>query len=187
MKKLTIALSCAAALAAALPAAAQDQSRMRNALSSVYVGADVGQSKFKDACNDSALQPGCDDKDTAWGLFAGYQFNRNLAAEIAYHDLGSASGSGASRDGKTWEIDALGILPLTNQFSAYGKLGGYRGKYQGAGLDNKSNDWTWGLGVQWDFTRNVGVRGEWQQYRNLGSDGGPDVNVLRVGALYRFQ
>jgi opacity protein-like surface antigen len=76
---------------------------------------------------------------------------------------------------------------LTEQFSAYGKLGGYRGKFSGNGLDNKSNDWTWGAGVQWDLTRNVGLRGELQQYRNFGANDGPNVNVLKVGALYRFQ
>lgn len=184
MKKLSIALLSGAALAAAFPAMAQDRGRFNNALSSVYIGADVGQSKFKDACNGVA---GCDDKDTAWGLFAGYRFHPNFAAEIGYHDLGSVSAPGISRDAKTWEIDALGIVPLTNQFSAYGKLGGYRGELNGSGVDNKSNDWTWGLGVQWDFTRNVGLRGEWQQYRNFGSDGGPNANVLRVGALWRFQ
>lgn len=184
MKKLTIALSCAAALAAALPAAAQDQSRMRTALSSVYLGGDLGQSKFKDACSGIA---GCDDKDTQWGLFGGYRFHPNFAAEIGYHDLGSVSTPGGNINGKAWEIDAVGLLPLTEQFSAYGKLGGYRGKYQGRGLDNKSTDWTWGAGVQWDFTRNVGLRGEYQQYRNFGSNGGPNVDVLRVGALYRFQ
>lgn len=184
MKKLTIALSCAAALSAALPAAAQDQSRMRNALSSVYAGGDIGQSRFKDACGGLS---GCDDKDTQWGLFAGYQFNRNLGAEIGYHDLGSVSGSGASIDAKAWEIDAVGTVPLSNEFSAYGKLGGYRGKFSGNGLDNKSNDWTWGAGLQWDLTRNVGLRGEFQQYRNFGANDGPNVNVLRVGALYRFQ
>lgn len=181
MKKLSIAVSCAAALAAALPAAAQDRSGSR--LSSVYVGGDIGQSKFKDACNGFSS---CDDTDTAWGLFAGYQFNRNLGAEIGYHDLGNVSTSSGDISAKAWEIDAVGTLPLANQFSAYGKLGGYHGRFNGAGLDNKSDDWTWGAGVQWDLTRNVGLRGEFQQYRNFGANDGPNANVVRVGALYRF-
>ena len=184
MKKLTIALSCAAALAAALPAAAQDQSRMRNALSSVYLGGDLGQSTFKDACNGIAS---CDDQDTQWGLFAGYRFHPNFSVELGYHDLGTVSAPIGGVDAKAWELDAVGHMPVTEQFSAYGKLGGYRGKFDGRGLDNKSNDWTWGLGVQYDVTRNVGLRGEFQQYRNFGSNDGPNVDVLRVGALYRFQ
>lgn len=185
MKKLTIALSCAAALAAALPAAAQQQSRMRNALSSVYLGGDLGQSKFKDACNPFAS--GCDDKDTQWGLFAGYQFNQYLAAELAYHDLGTVSTPLGGIDGKTWEIVGIGSYPLANQFSVYGKLGGYRGKFEGAGSSNTNNDLTYGLGLQYDFTRNIGARAEWQRYHDMGSGDGINVDVLRVGALYRFQ
>ncbi len=184
MRKLSIALLSAAAVAAAFPAAAQDQSRMRNALSSVYLGGDIGQAKFKDACNGIS---GCDDKDTQWGLFGGYQFNRNLGAEVGYHDLGHVSTPGGSINGKAWEIDAVGSLPLTDQFSAYGKLGGYHGRFNGNGLDDKHNDWTWGAGLQWDMTRNVGLRGEFQQYRKFGASDGPNVDVVRVGALYRFQ
>src|SRR5690348_10965589 len=126
MKKSSIALFSAAALVVAFPAAAQTQGRFGNALSSAYIGADVGQAKFKDGCN--AFATGCDDKDTQWGLFAGYQFTPNIAAELAYHNLGSVSTPLGGIDASTWELTAVGMLPLANRFSAYGKLGGYRGK-----------------------------------------------------------
>lgn len=182
MKRISIALLGAVALALALPAAAQS-----NWMSSVYVGGAVGQSKFKDACNGLA---NCDDKDTSWGLFAGYQFGRTFGAELGYHDLGSASIPGASVDGKALELVGVGALPLGNQFSVYGKLGGYRGELKGGGIKETNTDLTYGLGVQWDFTRNLGVRGEWQRYPNMGGgDFGDetDVDVLRVAALWRFQ
>jgi OOP family OmpA-OmpF porin len=178
MKKFSFALLSAVAMAIALPAAAQSR------LSSVYVGGDLGQSKFRDACNGI---PGCDDKDTAWGLFAGYQFNRNIGAEIGYHDLGSVSTPLGSIDGTALELVAVGSLPLTTNFSAYGKLGGYRGKLEGLGSSNTNNDLTYGLGLQYDFARNIGVRGEWQRYQDMGTGNGVDVDVMRVGALFRFQ
>ena len=180
MKRISIALLGAAAMAAALPAAAQS-----NMLSSVYVGGDVGQSKLKDC-----VVAGCDDKDTAWGLFGGYQFNRNLAAELGYHRLGSFSSPGGDVDAKAWELVGLGSWPITDQFSVYGKLGGYRGKLDGAGHSETNTDLTYGLGLQWDFTRNVGVRGEWQRYPKMGGGGfgrDTDLDVLRVAALWRFQ
>jgi OOP family OmpA-OmpF porin len=187
MKKLTIALSSIAAVDAAVPAAAQDQSRMRNALSSVYIGADVGQAKYKDGCR---LTPGCDDNDTSWGLFAGYRFNPYLAAEIGYHDLGSISAPVATIDGQAIELVGVGSVPLNNAFSVYGKLGGYRGEAKGLGISETNNDWTYGLGVQYDVTPYIGVRGEWQRYADLGGGGfnaTTDVDVLRVGALWRFR
>ena len=185
MKKLTIALSCAAALAAALPAAAQNPSR----LSSVYVGADLGQSKFTDGCRLRGITSSdCDDKDSSWGLFAGYNFTPNLAAEVGYHDLGTVS-DGNSVDGQALELVGVGRFPITERFSAYGKLGGYRGHLKNR--ESEANtDLTYGVGVQYDFTNHLGVRGEWQRYPNMG--GGDfnretDVDVMRVGALFRFQ
>ena len=42
---------------------------------------------------------------------------------------------------------------------------------------------TWGLGGQFDFNRNIGLRAEWQRYKV--SDG--NVDNLSIGVLYRFQ
>jgi opacity protein-like surface antigen len=181
MKRISIALLSVAAMALALPAAAQ------MSMSSVYVGGALGQSKFKDACNGI---PGCDDKDTSWGLFAGYQLNRNFSAELGYHDLGSVSVPGASIDGNAWELVAVGAWPFTNQFSVYGKLGGYRGELKGGGVKESNTDITYGAGLQFDLNKNLGFRGEWQRYPKMGGgDFGQttDVDVLRVSALWRFQ
>ena len=65
-----IALS---SLAAGAPAAlAQD--------AGFYAGIGFGQSKVKDFCE--GVVGTCDDKDTAWKILGGYQFNKYLGAEI---------------------------------------------------------------------------------------------------------
>jgi OOP family OmpA-OmpF porin len=183
MKKLREVLAVTglcAALGFAGSAAAQSN------LSSWYVGGTVGQAEFKDACQGLAS---CDEKDTAWRILGGYQFNRNFAAEIGYHNLGEASAPGGAAEGTAWELVGIGTLPLGNQFSAYGKLGVYRGELEAFGAEETNNDLTFGVGLQYDFTRALGVRGEWQRYSNMG--GGAvaetDVDVLNVGAVYRFQ
>ena len=182
MKKATLAVLGAALVAFALPAAAQSSFNM----SAVYAGLAIGQSKFTDACNGI---PGCDDKDTAWGLFAGYRLHRNFAAEIGYHDLGSASAGGSHFDATAWELVGLGIWPINDQFSVYGKLGLFRGEAKSAGLSESNTDLTYGIGGQFDATQNIGLRVEWQRYPSLG--GGAlvksDVDVLRLAALWRFQ
>jgi len=192
--KMKPALVAALALSAstfALPALAQMN------LSAFYVGATVGQSEFKNACEGTTGS--CDEKDTAWRLLAGYQVNRNFAVEAGYHDLGEAKASGAgvsaSIKTKVWELVAVGMLPIANQFSAYGKLGGYHAKSEGtsnigASADENNNGVTWGVGVQWDAIPNLGARLEWQQYHDVGGDslGGKDnVNVISVGAIWRFR
>lgn len=182
MKKVSIAIFSAVAMAVALPAAAQRSSDWNR----VYLGVDAGQSKFKDACNGIA---GCDDKDTALGAFVGYRFHPNFAVEGGYHDLGKAAAPGADYKANAWELDGLASWPLGNRFSVYGKLGAFRGQAKSQGFTDNNTKATYGLGAQFGMTRNLGLRAEWQRYPHLG--GGAlvktDVNVLRVGALWQFQ
>jgi len=114
-------------------------------------------------------------------ILGGYQINRNFAAELGYHDLGKmkATAPGASLDIKAsaWELVGIGAWPVANQFSVYGKLGFYQGEVKagasltgvGSGSIKETNtDLTYGLGVQYDVSREFGIRGEWQRYGKLG-------------------
>jgi OOP family OmpA-OmpF porin len=168
--------------------------------SGFYLGAGIGHATAKDWCHEPALASGaarCDDKDTAWRLLAGYQFNRYLALEGGYHNLGKfqALVAGAQTDIKTtaWEAVALGILPIGGIVSAYGKLGAFRGETRGGGtrnnLEERKASVTFGAGVQAHVLSSFAVRGEWQRYPKLG--GGAfgattDVNVISVLGIYRF-
>ena len=168
-----------AALAFAGTAAAQSES-------SFYIGGTVGQSTLKGSCSGV---DGCDNTDTAWRILGGYQFNRYFAVELGYHDFGKASGSLGDTKAKAWEVVGLASYPLTNEFSIYGKLGGYNGKLEAPNGDETTNQVTYGAGARYDFTKQLGVRGEWQRYHAMGGDtvAKTDVDVLSVGVVYRFQ
>jgi OmpA-OmpF porin, OOP family len=182
-------LGLASAMAFAGPALAQD--------AGWYVGATLGQSKSKDACEGGPVD--CDDKDNAWRILGGYQFNKNLAIELGYTDLGEASASGggftASIEAAVWELVAVGSLPITPNFSVYGKLGMYRGETDlttnlpGISNESESNtDLTFGIGVRWDFTKNLGLRAEYQVYQDVGGGniGEGDVEVISLGVIWKF-
>ena len=182
MKSVKAVLAIAgfsAALAFAGTAAAQSES-------SFYIGGTVGQSTLKGSCLGV---DGCDNTDTAWRILGGYQFNRYFAVELGYHDFGKASGSLGDTKAKAWEVVGLASYPLTNEFSIYGKLGGYNGKLEAPNGDETTNQVTYGAGARYDFTKNVGVRGEWQRYHDMGGNNvvKTDVDVVSVGVLYRFQ
>jgi len=75
----------------------------------------------------------------------------------------------------------------STQFSVYGKLGFYRGEAKGFGDKETNTDFTYGVGVQYNFNPKLGVRGEWQQYKGVGGDDvDADVNVLSVGVVWKF-
>ena len=188
-------LSFAVATAFAGSALAQSQTQETGA----YAGLSIGQAKAKDAC-DGVPGAGisCDDKDTAWKIFGGYQFMRYLGAEAAYTDFGKAKASGGSTTAEiksnAWELVAVGSYPIgTSGFAPYVKAGFYRGEAKlssNVGVSGKGtdNDWTAGIGVRYDIMRNVAVRAEWQRYNGVGGGdvGKSDVDVLSIGALYKF-
>jgi len=171
-----------------------------------YVGLSIGQSKANDF--DCAGLASCDKKDTAWKILGGYQFNRYIAAEAAYTNLGKVkagddAGSSLEIKANALELVAVGSYPIgTSGFAPYGKFGIYRGEAKTnvnvVGLGSFSakettTDWTLGIGVRYDVMRNFAVRAEWQRYNGLngGNLGGVDVgdsaiDVISIGALYKF-
>jgi OOP family OmpA-OmpF porin len=188
-----------AALAFSAPAAFA-QARGAAADTGWYVGGSFGQSTTD--CNVPAGFS-CDDKDTAWKIFGGYQINRNFAAEAGYSQLGevTATGGGVNAKAKAtaWDLVGVGSYPLSNQFSIYGKLGFYNGEVKvssnvaGGSGKKTTTDLTYGAGVQYNFSRNLGLRGEWQRYASAKQpattvtvEDKSDVDVLSIGVVYKF-
>jgi opacity protein-like surface antigen len=121
-------LSCAVAAAIGLglgaaPALAQDNG--------FYVGAAVGGAKYP-RNGDLSIGPGMvvrgrvdKNEDFAWSLAAGYRFNRYLAVEAAYVDLGEASGTLSETEDRGIDFDAT----LDVAFSARGPMVSLIGTY----------------------------------------------------------
>lgn len=174
---------------AALPTLATAQARGGNADLGFYAGASVGQSKA-----DCGGLPNCDDKDTAYRIFGGYKFHPNIGVEGGYAPLGNIEGSGLKLESNAWDIVGVGSWPLGNNFSILGKLGFYNAEVKASGIASgkkTTTDLTYGIGGQYDFNRNLGLRLEWNRYASVkGPDsvGGDksDIDVLSVGALWRF-
>ena len=187
MKSKSSAMMVAAALAlCALPAAAQERG--------FYAGLSVGQSTANGACDGiGGAGVSCDDSSNTWKLFGGYQVNRHFAAELGYSDQlakASASGPGGTAQVKVsaWELVAVPSYPITDQFSVYGKAGLYYATSKGtssagASASETDNGLTFGLGAGYQITKNVGARLEWQRYNDVG---GPNIDALNLGVLYRF-
>ena len=183
-------LRLAAAISFALPAAAQD--------TGFYGGLSLGQSQAKDTCDDVAAGVSCDDKDTAWRVLGGYQFNRHFALEVGYTDLGEVSArAGAVNIGvESSALELVGVAswPLAQGFSAYGKVGLYRGETDlssnvGVSANESNDDLTFGFGLRYDLNKSVGVRAEWQRYGDVGGGdigGESDVDVISLGVIFKF-
>ncbi len=188
---------------AAVPTLAMAQARGGSADLGFYAGASVGQSMSD--CNASGGS--CDDKDTAYRIFGGYKFHPNIAVEGGYSPLGETSasfpGGSFTAEANAWDIVGVGSWPLGNNFSILGKLGFYNAEVKLGGVASgkkTTTDLTYGIGGQYDFNRNLGLRLEWNRYAKVKApegtaaipggtvsfSGESDIDVLSVGALWRF-
>lgn len=159
-----------------------------------------------------------DDSDTAFGVTLGYQVNENFAAELSYVDLGSADynasgtvnggfgdvpasvGISASAQGPVFSF--LGILPIGERFSVYGRLGLTLMDTEGSvsvtidGVTERLSDSTqrsnglYGLGGEFSVSQRFGIRLEWTRYAEVGSEditGETDVDLIALGLRYSFR
>jgi OmpA-OmpF porin, OOP family len=187
-KRLGLSVLAALALTASMAARADVQPGF-------YMGAGVGSTKIDD---DGFDDIDFDDSDTGFKVFGGYSFNQNFAIEASYFDFGEASGSfddfgdsvnfdvGVSGFG----VFAVGMLPLGDTFSLFGKLGyasydidahvDIVGVGSGSSSDSQS-DMMYGAGGALSFGQ-FAVRAE---FESINVDGG-DANMISVSGLYRF-
>jgi OOP family OmpA-OmpF porin len=150
-----------------------------------YAGASIGQATL-DACEGFT---DCDDEDTSWKIFGGWELNRNFAFEAAWVDLGEISGSiggsSVSAEADGWTLAGKGMLPINEQFGVFGKFGMIMWDVEGggaaSGLDDDGTDLIYGLGAQYMFTDRFGIVGEWEWYDIDG-----DVDLFSIGALLKF-
>jgi OOP family OmpA-OmpF porin len=161
-------------------------------------------------------------------LQVGYQIDPNFAIEGGYVDLGKSTYSAShgvttstptyswwpkgpqtkttakgssSREAKLtgWNVAALGIYPIDDRMSVFGKLGMIRAQVKttdaGAGFNTggslSETKWrpTYGVGGNYSFNQNIGVRAELERFSKLGdasTTGSADVNLFSLGVVGRF-
>ena len=182
------------AAAVAVPAAAQGDT-------GIYLGGSGGMAHWTRSCAQSNVP--CDDNDVEWRAFAGYRFNRWLGAEVAYFDLGEASGNGllggapASFQLEAYGFDAVAVatVQLVGQLHFVGRLGIYWARstvnQQFAGFDGQTSagtnhNYTFGAGLQYNLGP-IGLQASWQRYDNVGTgDVEDDVDYYSLGLIWRF-
>lgn len=148
-------------------------------------------------------------RDTGYKIFGGYQFNRNFALEGGYFNLGDFGYTATTVPAGTLNgnirlqgvnFDGVGTLPITDQFSIFGRVGlNYaqaRDGFSSTGLvpvpananpGKTELNYKLGAGLQYDFTKSLGMRLEAERYRindAVGNRG--DIDLYSLGLVYRF-
>lgn len=203
-------VAAAVALAVASPVFA--------ASSGGYVGVELGQGHSKDAKQsgqDTANLLGAsggtvDESRPAYGIFGGYRFTPYIAAELGYENFGTyhltinnlGGGSGtltASDKVSAFRVSAVGIYPVNDSFSVFGKLGMARSKttddctVTGATCPSTTDSVTkpvYGIGASVNVTREFGIGLEYDVFTKVGNKDNAftpgDFSFVHLNATYSF-
>ena len=154
-----------------------------------------------------------DETAATFRALAGYQVNRNFAVEFAYAHFGTfsqtynitAGGSGsvvADFKGRGFNAAAVGILPVSDTFDVRAKLGANAWRLEskasasGAGGTASAGDSAngvgalLGVGAEYRFTSNFGVRAEWERMFDVGDEnktGQGDVDLFTIALNWYFR
>lgn len=157
----------------------------------------------------TGLASSVDESDVGYKLQLGYMINRNFGVEGGWVDLGkftyNASFIGGSANGDIkasgFNIAGIGVLPLDNNFSLFGKLGTINAKVKasvsatgpGGAASGSASDTEWspnyGLGVMYNLSPKMAIRAEWERFDKLGDKnktGEGDVDLWSVGLRFSF-
>jgi OOP family OmpA-OmpF porin len=183
-----------------------------------YGGLSGGQSRAKfdeHRISDTLLGTGLvatdishDDRDKAYKVFGGYQFNRYFALEGGYFNLGRFNFTTTTVPAGTlsgemklhgFNLDAVGTLPMTERWSALGRIGAQYAKandsFNGTGAvvvadhspSKSKTNYKMGLGLQFAMTPSVLLRGEVERFRINDAMGNTDnVHMVSVGLVFPF-
>lgn len=180
--------------------------------SAAYVGASIGQAKYKDT---PGVRTNGDNKDTGYKVFTGFQLNPVVGLEGTYYDLGNYSGNSTAFNGSTvvptsvsgdataWGVAAIITAP-TNLFSVFGTGFGLFGRVgmvksrltndvSGIGFNSHRKESNigsnFGVGAKFDFAKNYSIRTEYERLNNVGdksTTGETRIDFWSVGLAYKF-
>lgn len=160
-----------------------------------YFGGSVGASNIDlQRKPDNGLHQ-TDQSDTAYTVRAGYRLHTNWAAETGYVNLGKTRYDYPGEPENTiktrlWHLTAIGILPLSDKFSAFGKVGAARVTLSEDGEKISKTSLHLGLGASYALTSSLSIRAEFDDYGK--PDFGQGVTAkaharqLSAGIDYRF-
>jgi OOP family OmpA-OmpF porin len=149
-----------------------------------------------------------DERDTAYRVFGGYQFNRYIGLEAGAFGLGrfgfrSTTVPEGTLTGQIklqgLNLDLVGTLPLSERWSAIGRVGAQgahaHDTFRGTGAVNVLNanpsksevNYKVGAGLQYEINPSFFLRGEVERYRindAVGNRG--DIDVWSVSLVFPF-
>lgn len=180
MKKLLLPVLLAAGLFAGAAQAASNQAEP-----GPYMGAGIGYSHF----NVDGAPSSLDNNGVGFDVFGGYRFNQHMAAEVGYTRMGnmhaSVDGEKFKARSEMYTASVLGIMPLNDTLSVYGRVGLAATAIRGGGAHEHETNAVLGIGTEFDITKRVSLRTEVQHLPHFG-DSSVGATHVSAGVKVKF-
>ena len=148
-----------------------------------YLGGAIGQSEASTYCNGASA---CEDSDSAWKVFGGYQLMDKVSIEGAYLNLGDIRKSGQNSDVSAFTAYGVGTLPVTEKFDAFAKIGGAYWKSENTDGNQNGFGLAYGVGAKMVLNETTKIRAEWEKITDVETSNteGTDINMLSIGVEF---
>lgn len=162
------------ALAAAAPALAQD--------SPFYGGLNLSVPRWDDAVNGVSGS----NSGTGFKVYGGWQATPNFALEAGAMGLGSLKGSTGDVRARGAFVDAVGTLSIAPQWNLLGRVGVLNAKTSSPTGSDRGFGVKLGAGAEYQISKTLAVRGEWERYRLNAFGSHPNTDQLSLGLKMGF-
>lgn len=138
-----------------------------------------------------------DHLDQSYGVAMGRYFqSSNLGMELGYTDFGDVHRLGGSTEAQGINLSLIGRAQLGNAFNVLGQIGGVYSRTHvssrpGSGASNTGTehglDWTYGVGLEYAFTRRVSGVLQYDGYQmDFADKGQKRISNLALGLRYLY-
>jgi OOP family OmpA-OmpF porin len=148
----------------------------------LYGGGALGNQTYPGTLNGNSTSGSA----TSGKIFGGYKLNPNFAVEAGAADLGSVSSGNGQVHGYGTFVDAVGIAPLSPQWSLLGRVGVAHMAVDTPNGNDGGNGFKVGLGAEYALTKNVALRGEWERYELVSFGDRPTADQFTLGVKVSF-
>ena len=146
----------------------------------VYFGGSFGTSEAENYC---IITKGCENKDSSWKVFAGYNISETFSAEAAYTNIGDLHKDGTSSDISALSVSGVANLNINDQLGVFAKAGFSRWESKNTDSDKNGTGLTYGLGAKISLSESMKLRAEWERLPSISTSNTEesDMDMMSIG------
>ena len=154
----------------------------------LYGGIDLGHPQYSNSVNGIGGDSGSsNDGGVGAKVYGGYTLTPNFALEGSLFRLGHTRMNDQAVNTRGVGIDGVGNYMFAPQWSVLGRVGVAEARFDTSGGDDSSSALKLGAGVQYDWTKQVAFRVQYERYHFLNAfDSKPNVGEYSAGVKISF-